>query len=160
MNLLLRQRNDRPVLVGMNNPYGTDPRYALYPLPRRATGHRLYEMLCDAVPEATMRDYVDRFDRRNLLFGAWSDARAGESAPALWRSLAGRRVCVLGAKLRDLLPVSPPNGWPLGLWLTEYPGATSYAWLPHPSGLNRAYNDPSVWDAASACLGCMYRGEP
>ena len=37
--------SSRPILVGMNNPYGADPAMALYPLPERASGGRLARIL-------------------------------------------------------------------------------------------------------------------
>lgn len=52
----------RPILVGEANPYGGDPRYALYPLPENSAGGRL----CRLILKLEVRQYLRSFDRRNL----------------------------------------------------------------------------------------------
>jgi hypothetical protein len=53
----------RVVLVGESNPYGADPRYALYPLPPQASGGRLARIL-----GLSARQYLRAFPHRvNLL---------------------------------------------------------------------------------------------
>jgi hypothetical protein len=57
----------RPVLVGMNNPVSSDPAHALFPHPPGCTGYRLWEMLKTRIPHVTRREYLDAFDRRNVV---------------------------------------------------------------------------------------------
>ena len=56
----------RVLLVGEVNPYGADPRMALYHLPRGASGDRLREIL--GLDDAT---YIRRLSRVNLCTGRW-----------------------------------------------------------------------------------------
>lgn len=149
----------RPVLVGMNNPHGTDPRYALYPLPERATGWRIWQMIREQDPDVSMSDYRDAFDRRNLLTGPWSDARAAPAAGALRRDVAGRQVVLLGAKLRDLFLTSRTPCGRDTLPSTDDDRATYVHWLPHPSGLNPWYNDTANRAVAGRLLLRLMRGE-
>ncbi len=127
----------RPVLLGMNNPYGSSPRMALYPHPAKSAGARLWRF------SGLDRDvYLERFDRRNVLTGEWSMARAREVAPALREELAGRRVVLLGAPVNSVMrggtehELAPPFRWTPdghGGWMAK---------VPHPSGLNHFFNDP------------------
>lgn len=158
-------KDERTVLLGMNNnQLGSDPKYALYPLPRGSAGSRLFAMLRDAAADAgrsqpTMREYVDAFDRRNLLAReAWSQTDARRAGGDALAALAGRRVVVLGAATLDALRL-PRGAW--GAWLVlDRPadlmtGASSpitYAALPHPSGRCREYNDYATRAAAGALL--------
>jgi hypothetical protein len=137
-----------PLLIGMNNPYGTDPHYALYPLPEGSAGGRLYEMIHEATG-LSRSQYVRSFDRINLVEGPWSPSKARSRVIDLRPSLAGRVVVMLGREVQlafevvvpimeeaQLFEVGPAlaRGSPGGL-------ITYYA-IPHPSGRNPWYNDP------------------
>lgn len=64
------------MLVGMQNPWSTDPRHALFPAPPGCTGERLWRALED-VGGHTRGDYLRAFERRNLVTGPW-DAEAAQ----------------------------------------------------------------------------------
>ncbi len=131
---------ERPLLVGMNNPYGADPRYALYPLPERSAGGRLYEII-NAATGLSKRQYVRAYDRVNLVEGAWSAAVARGRADLLIPSLAGRRVVLLGRDVQGAFGIAG------ALPMEERTEAVSTGWItfycvPHTSGRNLWYNDP------------------
>ncbi len=118
----------RPLLVGEVNTYGANPDFALYPLPEHATGGRLARIL-----DLSRGEYLRRFDRVNLCAGRWQTTQARTRAGALQGAdpdqpfiLLGRRVgCAFGLR-------SDTNFWTrIGLLYL----------LPHPSGLNHAWND-------------------
>ena len=133
-------QDNRPVLIGMNNPVSSDPKHALYPYPPGCTGHRLLEMLQDRVPSATRGQYLDRFDRRNLVphktFSATIAAKhAAEIEQEFWGS--GRTVVLLG------LDVVKAFRHPRSLIHPQLIGGTTWRQIPHPSGRNLWYNDAS-----------------
>lgn len=145
----------RPIIVGMNNPVSTRPGHELYPLPEGCTGNRLWKMLHSRTG-ASMRQYVDAFERRNLVVGKEWDrlaarARAYEVVCELRDS--GRTVVVLGQEVRAAFDyVIGGDGWanlsndrgglpPLLVHPQQAAGCT-WRQVPHPSGLNRWYNDP------------------
>ena len=127
----------RPVLLGMNNPYGADPEMALYPLPSRSAGGRLCQFT-----GLSRTEYLRVFDRRNVLTGEWSAVRAREVAPALREELRGRTVVLLGAAVNSAMrggtehELAPHFRWTPdghGGWMAK---------APHTSGLNQFLNDP------------------
>lgn len=75
----------RPLLVGEDNPYSRDPKFALYPYPERSAGYRL----CAEIMGLNRAAYLRSFDRVNLCADKWSlrEARARASA------LTGECVC-------------------------------------------------------------------
>jgi len=87
----------KPLLVGEANPYGADPRYALFPHPERSAGYRLARLIM-AMP--SRQSYLDAFDRTNLCPERWSAPVARARAQEI---LAERGVwdCVvlLGSKV-------------------------------------------------------------
>lgn len=124
---------DRVLLVGEINPYGSDPRFALYPSPVGSAGHRLAAIL-----GMEAREYLRAFARVNLLTTAtrWSTPAGRAAARALTHS---RRI-LLGAK------VCAAHGVPfVPFTFVDEHSTTDYGtWrgliLPHPSGINRAWN--------------------
>lgn len=139
----------KPLIIGMNNPYGAKPEYALYPLPRMSAGGRLYALIREATG-LTRVQYRDQFDRINLVNGPWSAAAARSVARLMLRggTFTGRHVVFLGRDVQmafelnladpccqflstsfcsSRLPKGPP----------EFHG---YA-LPHTSGRNHWWND-------------------
>jgi len=141
----------RVFLVGEHNPYGSDPKFALYPLPPRATGGRLA-----AVLGMQSGAYLHAFERRNLLTAVkWSAPLAREAANRVRAELRdGDALVLLGAR------VSAAFGYPFAP-LAEHRGlvhgAVGYEVLviPHPSGLSRAWNDPAMGSRVRAAVEAL-----
>ena len=98
----------KPLLVGECNPYGPDPKYALYPYPRNSAGGRL----CRVVFNLPTRVYLEAFDRVNLCATTWSQPaarkKAGEIIEAVDKNcvivLCGarpRRICIARCRTRQ-----------------------------------------------------------
>lgn len=143
--------NSKPLLVGELNPYGTDPRFALYPLPARASGGNLAAILGMAP-----RAYLRAFERVNLCTGKWllSDARSRALALILENDTYPRRaVILLGSKVCFAFGVKyAPFTTPM-----VPPGSPStYLVLPHPSGLNRVWNASGARAKARAAVNALY----
>jgi hypothetical protein len=132
----------------MNNPVSSDPEHALYPQPPGCTGHRLWQM-----SGLSRWDYLEIFDRRNVLPGRdWSAAAARAAQPALRAELAGRTVVLLGAPVNSVMrggtehELAPPFRWTPdghGGWMAK---------MPHPSGRSHFYNDPLARECARVFL--------
>lgn len=134
-------------LIGESNPYGADPRYALYPLPKHASGGRLARILGMGEDE-----YLAAFERRNLLTGdKWSAPRAREADATLLRDTApGDRLVFLGTKVAAAFGVDykthlcEPSRLVMGPDAKGRAALIFYVVIPHPSGLNRAWADPAL----------------
>ena len=128
---------ERVLLVGESNPYGADPRLALYPSPPGCAGARLCGILL-----MTGREYLQTFDRTNLLEGSrWSAPWARESANALSVGNRRRYRVLLGARVAAAhgVPFAPYTfRGPCGHWLI----------LPHPSGRSRLWCEPGAAERA------------
>ena len=121
----------------MNNPHSARPDAALLPYPRGVAGHRLWSMV-NEVCGVSRAEYCRLTERVNLLDSrTWDPSAAREGAAARWKALEGRRAVVLGASARNVLwlPAVGPASWSAG------PGGVTWAYLPHPSGLCRDYNN-------------------
>lgn len=140
----------RPLLVGESNPYGSDPKYALYPYPERSAGGRL----CQLIMDIRLSEYIKRFDRVNLCAGKWSVKEAREKMFELTRGPV-RPIVLLGAKVSaafgfEFVPcsisfITKGNG--------EHKGQSfRIAILPHPSGLCRIWNEPDAIERARKTL--------
>lgn len=132
----------KPILIGMNNPVSTRPGHELYPAPMGCTGHRLWEMLY-ARTGASMRDYLDVFERRNLVRGLEWDmlgarARAFEVATELMGS--GRTVVLLGQEVYKAVAYSV--ALPKILVHPQVSWGVTWRQIPHPSGRNTFYINP------------------
>lgn len=144
----------KPLIVGETNPYGADPKYALYPFPRSATGHRLCsKILC--VPDNV---YLEYFERVNLCTGKWKIAAARKRARELVRAeepmKESRLFVLLGAKVAhafglEFEPFTCRNNYRLA---PDGIGCIATVQLPHPSGLNRMWNEPGAYDRAHQLL--------
>lgn len=135
-----------PLLVGEANPYGTDPRYALYPYPKGASGERLGRLIL-GMPGP--RAYLRAFDRRNLCPQRWSVKEARANAGEILRG-PHERVVLLGSKVAGAfgMPFEP-----FKIHLSELSAAAkTIVILPHPSGLCRAWNEPGAFERARAVL--------
>jgi hypothetical protein len=133
----------KPLLVGEDNPYGSDPRYALYPAPKRSAGWRL----CHLVLGLSVTQYVRGFDRVNLCARKWSTREAGESAQRILRGPRDRAVILLGAKVTEAHGYAYQPFAALGGG--DFPRLIC---LPHPSGRSRAWNDPGAFARAREAL--------
>lgn len=148
----------RPVLIGMNNPLSSDPRYALAPYPQGVAGHRLYQML-QAQNGARRAQYMRVFDRRNVLSArVWDVNAARRESAGLKETLGGRKVCILG---RDTLNALHLRGTVPPLQWNEYftlgmEDKMTWCYVPHPSGLNLWYNDDLNWTAVGLRLEQLY----
>jgi hypothetical protein len=119
----------------MNNPISSRPEYALWPDPPNCTGWRLWKLL-EARNGATQDEYVQAFDRRNLLPGkVWNAREARAAALRMVPDLAGRTVVLLGQEVRHAFRI------PKLLIHPQEVGLTVWRQLPHPSGLNHWFNE-------------------
>ena len=127
----------RVLLVGEDNPYGSDPAYALYPLPEHASGGRLQRIL-GLTRSAYLRDH----ERVNLCDGRWALRAATARAQQLHASRQdGTGVVLLGTRValafRRAAAYTDDEFAPFTLARYE---TVWYLTLPHPSGRNRAWN--------------------
>jgi hypothetical protein len=143
----------KPLLIGINNPVSPEPEFALYPRPAGCTGHRIYEMLQSRIPSVTMENYIERFERRNLLSTTVpSKVLARESAAKIEQELwgSGRVVVLFGAD------VALAFGHPRLLLHPQLIGGTTWRQVPHPSGRNTWYNDQSNKFLVASLLEDLY----
>lgn len=146
------ESSSRVLLVGEVNPHGSDPRHALYHLPRTSSGNRLRCIL-----GLTDLEYHRLLDKANLCEGEWSSKQA---APRLAELVLSRRgvVVLLGARVRaaarrmiKLAYVDPDPGVEFFGRVTLGSGVVLVS-LPHPSGLCRLWNEPGTAARARALL--------
>lgn len=143
-------------LVGMNNPYGSDERYALYPEPRGAAGDRL----CRVILGMTTRDYMRSFIRRNTMKGDWKMSAARLGAASLFRELPpGTTVVLLGQQVWEAWKSVDPNRllgcsskWIPFMIRGDQTQDLTYILFPHPSGLSRLWNDKTNISLARSTL--------
>ncbi len=134
------------VLVGMNNPYNLDPKYALYPHPPQSAGGRLFKMMREVSDGLTMSEYAHIFDRINLVRGDWSRPHAATEAAVLVRKQGyrDRRVVMLGEEVRAAFGRAGAEfPHPQFQW-AEMSRKGKWAHIPHPSGRSRAWNSEQV----------------
>jgi hypothetical protein len=136
------------LLLGEDNPYGSDPSFSLYCYPVGCAGYRLRRIL--GLPQ---HQYLG-LHRANLCDGTWSTPRARARASELLVPLSPHPVIVmLGRKVteamrraamieEDIVPFSTRGCCP-GLTLVS---------LPHPSGRNAALWNPKARDRARQIL--------
>jgi hypothetical protein len=136
--------NAKTWLIGEFNPYGQDPKYALYPHPENASGARLARVL-EMAPDA----YLAAFERRNLLSQAkWSAPLARESARKLVEETSeGDSLVLLGARVSAAFGID----FRAHLFAVKEAGRTfGGTWrratlvIPHPSGLSREWSAPGT----------------
>lgn len=119
------------VIVGELNPYGADPAFALYHLPRNASGNRLREIM--GLPDHAYA----ALEKVNICTGKWSLPAARTKATYAILFGEGTRLVLLGAKVRAAFFGPPPFGM-------ERRAGCQLLGLPHPSGLNRAWDAPGA----------------
>lgn len=133
------------LLVGEDNPYGADPRFALYHKPRHASGNRLRQHL-------GLRDSTyEKLAKINLCTKAWTIVEARVRALSVKYQVSRDLdvIVLLGAKVRGAF----------GFAETEFFGVVSepgvipvFVVLPHPSGLSRPWNQPGAREEARKIL--------
>lgn len=129
------------LLVGEDNPYGADPRFALYHLPPHASGGRLMRLVLGLREET-----YESLAKINLCSEKWSmrQARLAAERVQLTESVEGDPcqsvVVILGRKVADAFRY---DGGPVSWQYRAAAGGRGLVLvsLPHPSGLNRSWND-------------------
>lgn len=131
------------ILVGELNPYGQDPRYALYHEPEHASGARLRRIL-----GLRITTYVG-LTKRNLCIGRWSMKAAQAAARQILKE-DWDCVVMLGAKVKAAF----------GVKLDAFSGQGVLVALPHPSGRNPAWNYINAAHEARELMKRMAPGIP
>lgn len=143
----------KTLLVGMNNPLSTSDRFAFYPKPSRSSGARLLRLLQRQDGSITSDHYLRAFDRTNVMTGKrWSLEEARKQFQNNRDKYSGRRILVF-AKLTLQA---------MGLQVKKVGEFTKtddfeYAYVPHPSGLNRFYNSEKNREDVSWLLYLEYQ---
>jgi len=132
----------RVLFVGESNPYGIDQRFALYHLPRHASGNRLREHL-----GLTDVQYA-RIDKVNLCKGDWSLLAARVEAKRLLGLGQYEVFVLLGRKVRAAFEGPAP----FSAWYRLNEIGWDLIGLPHPSGLNRQWNEPGARERARSLV--------
>jgi hypothetical protein len=137
------------LFVGETNPYGQDPRFALYHYPRHASGNKLREHLglTDEVYEA--------IPKMNLCTGKWSAKVGRERADAIKGQVSTdlEVVVLLGANVRDAFGFFSQEFFQV----KKLPGVIpKFVLLPHPSGLSRPWNWPRADQTARELMRSVY----
>lgn len=141
-------KTGRVLLVGEDNPYGSEPEFALYCYPPGCSGYRLRRIL--GLPQ---HQYLG-LHRTNLCDGSWSKPRAKERAWELLSPEAPWRVIVLlGRKVTETFEKVALDDVPLVAFSSRpcCPGMTLVS-FPHPSGRNAALWNPKARDRARQIL--------
>lgn len=137
------------VLVGESNPYGNDPRYALFDLPERAAGHRLRALIF-----GVRRTTYARFHRTNLCDGDWSVKSAREKVKRICTDLPTATFVLCGKKVQSAFNFKYERE-PFTTWEEvggpEYEGL-KFVLIPHPSGRNREWNREGAIERARELL--------
>lgn len=114
--------------MGLDNPHSANPRCALHPRPKGASGSRLQKM--SGLSES---EYLRRFDRRNV-------STHGTTLPE------NATVVLLGDAVRQRF------GLKKLLILPQVKDGRTFRQIPHPSGRCLAYNDPVFRDLVGMML--------
>ena len=126
------ETSGRVLILGEDNPYGSDPQFALYCYPPGCAGYRLRRIL--GLPQ---HQYL-ALHRKNLCDGAWSKDRAKARALELLDPQASWNVMVLlGRKVTETFEKVALDDVRLEPFASRTccPGMTLVS-LPHPSGRN------------------------
>lgn len=139
----------RVLLVGELNPYGSDDRFALYHLPRQASGNRLRCIL--GLTDGT----YENLHKTNLCHVRWSVREARRRATLLMNDESSRPwdlIVACGAKVAAAFWYAcTPEGARVHVTCgfldvinfgVYNPGQVLY--IPHPSGLNRQWHDTKL----------------
>jgi hypothetical protein len=147
----------RPVVLGMNNPHSVELDDVLSPRFPGSAGCRLYQMVREVDTTVSEADYHEQLDRRNLITeGCWSKDRAKLASSAMLESLQGRRVVMLGTALPSVLGLRHLGKW--YEWCVDHDRYMKWCVAPHPSGLNRIYNEVEYRNKTGRLLVDLIRG--
>lgn len=139
----------KPLLLGMNNPQGNE---AFWPYPKGCTGWRIWKML-ESQTGISDREFIRSFDRMNMLnLPEWSMTLARQNRELIMPKLMGREVVVVGYDTFRAMEFPPPPR----PFLWGKVSGIRYCLMPHPSGLNRMYNDPATVMTACLLLAELY----
>ncbi len=132
--------------MGEDNPYGSDPRYALFPLPANSAGGRLARIL-----GLSKTEYLRRFDRVNLCRSHWD---LNEARGVVHQVMRERdKIVLLGSKVRYAFAMEDQQYFTrLTETLVDGQPPTTFYVLPHPSGRCRAWDDPRSTEQARLLL--------
>lgn len=132
-----------PIFVGELNPYGDRAAFALFDEPAHSAGGRLRRKILGVRPH-TYR----MCERHNLCTGTWNRERARARASALLNESAGRVLVLLGRKVAEAFGLSDQPAFSA----RQLIGGPLCVVLPHPSGRNTVWNDPSAVERARAAI--------
>lgn len=141
------------VLVGEDNPHGSDPRYALYHEPRNCAGDRLRRLIFGIRVNTYFRR--DLFERGNLCARKWNMAEARERAARVHAERPDATIAMFGRKVAAAFAFATS-----GVALTAFGQQNRMVSLPHPSGRNQAWNDTDAIPRARAILRQLHPEVP
>jgi hypothetical protein len=131
------------IIVGERPGPGTSPALPMYPYPAGSAGGRLL-----AISRMPLGDYLGRLMRVNLLreYGStWpvrqAADRASEFVAKVWE--VDTRVVACGSKVAAAFASAVHRPWPVMFEVMRI-GRVELIAIPHPSGRNKATNDPGV----------------
>lgn len=127
----------RGVVVGEVPGAHTHEDLPMFPSPVTSSAGRLMEM-----SKLTPAQYLGCLYRRNVCYRRWSEGEASNTARLIVSSLFDHKdlfVVMCGHKVAAAFGV-PCSYWMLG----RLESRNCYTVIPHPSGLNRVYNDPGA----------------
>ena len=143
------------LLVGLDNPRSSDPRFALCPAPAGCTGYRIFDMVADQVPAYRRAQYLKDYSRVNLY--PVGHAKNGKGATEMDRAMAGwallyadqgehAAVVLFGERVRlafnHLVELVPEEGEDIAFGQHQAASGTIiFCSMPHPSGRNHWYNN-------------------
>lgn len=134
----------KPIIVGELDSCATDSVLVLYPEPRYTPGWRL----CHLILGLRREDYVEQFDRRNLLTGTkWSTKKAQAAADQLWLESEGAPLILLGGLVARAFGVSERL-----FDVTLRSSGQPIIVLPHPSKLCREWQVEGAYKRAQMLL--------
>ncbi len=135
----------KSLVVGISNPHSDDPKDALSPIYPGSAGSRLFQMAREVSPESsrlTEIEYLEGVDRVNLSddHNNWSREVADKTALNIKENNTERKIVLLGGMVYLAFfrgPIRPYHEW-------FYSGENYFCVVPHPSGMNRLYNDAQM----------------
>lgn len=134
------------VLVGEMNPYGADPRFALYDEPPNSAGGRLRRKILDM----SRRDYL-ALPRYNLCVDKWSLKNARARAAEIRSVNSDRVIVMLGRKVATAFGYEEMGAFGVATVRRVF-DSNRFVALPRPSGRCLAWNDPDSIRRARALL--------
>lgn len=140
---------EKLVILGMNRPQedGLEP---LSLTPVGGAGDRLWRLAAHRTG-IHPQEWLDLTERHNLVEGPWSLERARAEAVSMQRRLHDRTVVMLGL---DVWGCMRPRDQVERLCNScEWLRSRDWAEIPHPSGLNRWYNNPINYEGIAIFLG-------